>query len=135
MEKECVFVDIKWILWLCEVMYNEKHNTGHVRGLTVEQYQFLKPKVERLSANDCGKEFRYKDGVWHPVDDNMDEIVFKIKEWFKELEAHPALLAKNKEDITFYMDQIWNGASFMCKEFKRDKNGKKHYTGVEPTWV
>lgn len=135
MENEYIITNVKWVSYLYHVMYCAKHNTGHVRGLTSEQYKYLKPIVEKLSVEHCGKAYHYENGVWCPIDGNLKEIIFKIKEWFKELEKHPELLAEHEEDIIFYVDQIWNGTSFMYKEFKRDKNGKRHYTGVEPTWV
>ena len=61
MENEYIITNVKWVSYLYHVMYCAKHNTGHIRGLTSEQYKYLKPIVEKLSVEHCGKSYHYEN--------------------------------------------------------------------------
>ena len=115
-------------LWVESVIWRlecQESGFGPVRGLTVEEYEKLKPAVEKLTVEDFCIMKRPGLHIAEPTKEEIQKQITYLKERFKDLEAHPEKLGKTARDITFKEEDWWRPAK---------PGDKKPFFGREGLW-
>lgn len=125
MKDEYIYCHQWWVesvIWRLEC---QESGFGPVRGLTVEEYEKLKPAVEKLTVEDFCIIKKPGLHIAEPTKEDIQKQITYLKERFKDLEAHPEKLGKTARDITFKEEDWWRPAK---------PGDKKPFFGREGLW-
>jgi len=96
-----VYCHILWVDSVKHRLFCLDKMCGPIRGLTKNEYEYLKPKVEALKLDD----FKMIPKMWPTMKgltkEEIEKDILYIKDWFKEFETHPERLGKDLQDITY----------------------------------
>lgn len=125
MKEEYMYCHQWWVesvIWRLEC---QESGFGPVRGLTVEEYEKLKPAVEKLTVEDFCIIKKPGLHIAEPTKEEIQKQITYLKERFKDLEAHPEKLGKTAKDITYKEENWWRPAK---------PGDKKPFFGREGLW-
>lgn len=125
MKEEYMYCHQLWVesvIWRLEC---QESGFGPVMGLTVEEYEKLKPEVEKLTVENFCIMKRPGLHIAEPTKEEIQKQITYLKERFKDLEAHPEKLGKTARDITFKEEDWWRPAK---------PGDKKPFFGREGLW-
>lgn len=106
MDDNYIFCHLRWVETLICRMFFQEYDFGPIRGITVEEYNYLKPKVEKLTIKDFAQIKKLSPSMTGPSKEEIQKQIEYVKERFKDLEAHPEKLGKTFEHIT-YEEKYW----------------------------
>lgn len=110
MKEEYMYCHQLWVesvIWRLEC---QESGFGPIRGLTVEEYEKLKPAVEKLTVEDFCITKKPGLHITGPTKEEIQNQIAYLKDRFKDLEAHPEKLGKTAKDITYKLEDWWRPA-------------------------
>ncbi len=110
MDDNYIFCHLRWVETLIWRLFCQENDFGICRGLTVEEYNNLKPKVEKLTIRNFAQIKKLSPSMTGPSKEEIQKQIEYVKERFKDLEAHPEKLGKTIEDITYKEEDWWRPA-------------------------
>ena len=101
MKEEFVYCHLWWVDGLVWRLLCQESDFGPIRGLTVEEYETLKPKVEKLTVDSFAQTKKIWPNMTGPSKEEIEKQIDYVKTKFKDFEKHPEKLGKTTDDITF----------------------------------
>ena len=117
MKEEFVYCHLWWVDGLVWRLLCQESDFGPIRGLTVEEYETLKPKVEKLTVDSFAQTKKIWPNMTGPSKEEIDKQIDYVKTKFKDFEKHPEKLGKTTDDITFKEEDWWRPAKPNDKPF------------------
>ena len=96
--KTFVYCNIFWFKSLCWRLIEDK--PFGVNGITRDEYEHLKERVEQLQISDFQKIPKFWPNLIGPTEEGLREAIAAVKTKFREFAQHPELLAETIEEIT-----------------------------------
>lgn len=117
MKEKFVYCHLWWVDGLVWRLLCQESDFGPIRGLTVEEYETLKPKVEKLTIDSFAQTKKIWPNMTGPSKEEIEKQIDYVKTKFKDFEKHPEKLGKTTDDITFKEEDWWRPAKPNDKPF------------------
>ena len=88
MKEEFVYCHLWWVDGLVWRLLCQESDFGPIRGLTVEEYETLKPKVEKLTVDSFAQTKKIWPNMTGPSKEEIEKQIDYVKTKFKDFEKH-----------------------------------------------